>query len=66
MIKPITTITSVSKQAIKTDSLINKSAAKERITNLIKDFEEVFKQQPENKTLEKHIQNLKESLKKYQ
>ena len=64
MIKPIGIINS---NAVKSVSpLVNKAAARERIVNLIKEFEEVFKSQQDNKALAKHIENLKESLKMYE
>ena len=65
MVKPVGVVNSVIKQPVKANSLIDKAAAKERLVNLIKEFEEVFKSQPNNEALAKHIENLKEALKSY-
>ena len=64
MIKPIGIMNSNNIKKI--NPLINKVAAKERIINLIKEFEELFKLQPNNEPLAKHIENLKKSLKMYE
>ena len=67
MIKPIGIMNSnVVKTTKKVNPLIDKAAARERIINLIKEFEEAFKTQQDNKALAKHIQDLKESLKMYE
>lgn len=66
MVKPINVTTPTCKQIVKINSLIDKSAAKIRINNLIKEFEEIYKSQSNNEALKKHIENLKESLKLYQ
>ena len=64
MIKPIGIINTSNVKKI--NPLINKVAAKERLINLIKDFEEVYKSQPNNEALAAHIKKLKEALKMYQ
>lgn len=68
MIKPIGAVSAAVKpvKQVKQVTNIDKAAAKERLINLIKDFEECAKLQPENKILHEHINRLKESLKKYQ
>ena len=67
MIKPVSIIdNAINQSSKKLNPLINKAAAKERMINLIKEFEEVYKSQPNNEALAKHIKNLKESLKMYE
>ena len=65
MVKPVGVVNSVIKQTVKANSHIDKTVARERLVNLIKEFEEVFKSQPNNEALAKHIESLKEALKTF-
>ncbi len=65
MIKPIGITNTVAKAVNKSKPNVNNSATKERIIALIKEFEECAKGQPYNEALAKHIESLKEALKKY-
>ena len=65
MIKPIS-VKPIQQISNNTKTAIKDSAAKERLQSLIKEFEEVFKSQQNNIMLKKHIEYLKDALKKYQ